>query len=241
MREVPAGRGRLPEGRSRRQGVGPRSSLALLFVVVGLGGAACLGPVHGLYPPPPGEATTVVHVARHGWHSGLVIRRDQIPSGAWPEHDRFPAARFLEVGWGDRAFYQSPDAGIALALEASFASGGSVLHVTGLDRPPGEHFVHADISTVELSAAGAEALARFVSRAYARDPAGAPIDLGPGLFPGSRFYAATGRYSLLYTCNSWIAEALRAGGCPITPAWALTGGNLAFQARRCGPPTRRDP
>jgi uncharacterized protein (TIGR02117 family) len=221
--------------------VRPRSGLALLLVGVGLAGAACLGPVHGLHPPPPGEATITVHVVRYGWHSGLVMRRDQIPSGAWPEHDRFPAARYVEVGWGDRAFYQSPDAGIALALEASFASGGSVLHVTGLDRPPAEHFVHAEITPVELSAGGAEALARFVSRAYARDASGATIDLGPGLYPGSRFYAATGRYSLFHTCNNWIAEALRAGGCPITPAWAVTGGNLAFQARRCGPSARQVP
>jgi uncharacterized protein (TIGR02117 family) len=245
VKEARAGRGRLPEGRSHRQGAGPRSGLALLLavllVVVGLVGAACLGPVRGLYPPQPGEAQITVYVVRHGWHSGLVIRRDQIPSGAWTEHERFAAARFLEVGWGDRAFYQSPDAGITLALEASFASGGSVLHVTGLDRPPAEHFAHAEITMVELSAGGAEALARFVSRAYVRDASGAPIDLGPGLYPGSRFYAATGRYSLFHTCNSWIAEALRAGGCPITPAWALTGGNLAFQARRCGPPPHRDP
>lgn len=236
MREARAGRGRLPEGRSRRQGVAPRSGLALLLAVGGLLSAACLGPVRGLYPPETGDVTVTVHVVRHGWHSGLVIRRDQIPSGAWPEHDRFPAARFLEVGWGDRAFYQSPDAGIALALGASFASGGSVLHLTGLDRPPAEYFAHAEITAVDLSAEGVEALARFVSQAYARDASGAPIDLGPGLYPSSRFYAATGRYSLFYTCNSWIAEALRAGGCPITPAWALTAGNLAFQARRCGPP-----
>jgi uncharacterized protein (TIGR02117 family) len=220
---------------------GPRSGLALLVAVVGFVGAACLGPVRGLDPPQPGEVRITVHVVRHGWHSGLVIRRDQIPPGAWPEQDRFPAARFLEVGWGDRAFYQASDAGIALAFAASFASGGSVLHVTGLDRPPAEHFAHAEITRVELPAGGAEALARFVSRAYARDAAGTPIDLGPGIYPGSRFYAATGRYSLLYTCNSWIAEALRAGGCPITPAWAFTGGNLAFQARRCGRPAHRDP
>ncbi len=213
----------------------------LVALAAGLAVAACLGPVRDLYPPRLGDATVTVYVVRHGWHSGLVIRRDQIPPEAWPEHARFPAAQFLEVGWGDRAFYQSPDAGIALALEASFASGGSVLHLTGLDRPPAEHFAHAEITAVELSAGGTEALARFVSRGYARDTSGAPIDLGPGLYPGSRFYAATGRYSLFYTCNSWIAEALRAGGCPITPAWALTGGNLAFQARRCGPRTHRGP
>ncbi len=174
----------------------------------------------------------------HGWHSGIVIRRDQIPTEAWPEHLRFPTARFLEVGWGDLAFYRSPDAGVGLALRAAFASGGSVLHVAGLGRPPAEFFTRAEIVTVELSGRGVEALARFVSRAYARDASGDPVDVGPGLYPGSRFYAATGRYSLLYTCNSWIGEALRAAGCPITPAWALTAGNLLFQAEQCGPPRR---
>ena len=211
----------------------------LIALATGMALTACLGPVRDLYPPRPGDATVTVHVVRHGWHSGLVIPRDRLPPEVWP--DSLPTARSLEVGWGDRAFYQSPDAGLALALEASFASGGSVLHVTGLDRPPGEGFPRAEITTIELSARGAEALARFVSRAYARDASGAPIDLGPGLHPGSRFYAATGRYSLFHTCNSWIAEALRAGGCPITPAWALTGGNLVFQARRCGPSPDPEP
>jgi uncharacterized protein (TIGR02117 family) len=186
-------------------------------------------------PAGPGEAAVTVHVVRHGWHSGLVIPRDAVPPEMWPESAGFRAARFLEVGWGDRAFYQSPDAGIRLALVASLASEGSVLHVAGLDRPPAEHFAHAETTPVVLSERGADALVHFVSRAYQRDAAGRPIDLGPGLYPGSRFYAATGRYSLVYTCNSWIAGALRAGGCPITPAWALTAGNLMFQARRCGP------
>jgi uncharacterized protein (TIGR02117 family) len=215
--------------------VGARVCAVLVALAAGLAVAACLGPVRDLYPPGFGEAAVTVHVIRHGWHSGLVIRRDQIPPAAWPEQARFRAARFLEVGWGDRAFYQSPNAGIRVALEASLASEGSVLHVTAFDRPPAEHFTHAEITPVVLSARGADALVRFVSRAYTRDAVGEPIDLGPGLYPGSRFYAATGRYSLVYTCNSWIASALRAGGCPITPAWALTAGNLTFQARRCAP------
>ena len=177
--------------------------------------AACLGPVRDRYPPRRGEATDL---ARGG-----------------PRGRRFAAAGFLEVGWGDRAFYQAPDAGVGLAVKAAFASEGSVLHVTGLDRAPPEQLAGADVVPVVLSARGAEALARFVSDAYARDAADRPMDLGPGLYPGSRFYAATGRYSLLYTCNSWIAAALRAAGCPITPAWALTASNLVFQARRCTP------
>lgn len=210
------------------------SSVALVVPVAVLLGAACLGPVRDLYPPRSGEVPVTVFVVGHGWHTGVVVRRDDIPTEAWPESERFPAARFLEVGWGDRAFYESPDAGVSLALKAAFASESSVLHVAGFDRPPAESFSRAEIIAIELSARGMESMAGFISRAYARDAAGEPIELGPGLYRGSRFYAATGRYSLVNTCNTWIAEALRAGGCPITPVWAGTAGNVLFQAQRCG-------
>jgi uncharacterized protein (TIGR02117 family) len=188
--------------------------------------AACLGPVRDLFPPRPGEPTVTVHVIRHGWHSGLVVPRALIGSAG--------AAPFVEVGWGDRAFYQAPEAGAWLAVKAAVASRGSVLQLTGLERPPAAEAGLA-VVPVTLSARGADALARFVADAFARDDAGQPIDLGPGLVPGSRFYAATGRYSLLYTCNTWIADALRAAGCPITPLWAALAPNLIFQAGRCAP------
>jgi hypothetical protein len=52
----------------------------------------------------PGEATVTIYVVAHGWHTGIVIRRDDIPAEAWPEHRRILAARFLEAGWCDQAF-----------------------------------------------------------------------------------------------------------------------------------------
>ena len=211
----------------------------LVLPVAVLLGAACLGPVQDRYAPRPGEASVTIYVVGHGWHTGIVVRRADVPTAAWPESGGLPVARFLEVGWGDRAFYESRDAGVSLALEAAFASTASVLHVTGFDRTPAEYFPRAEIIVIELSSRGMETVAGFISRAYARDAAGEPIELGPGLYPASRFYAATGRYSLVNTCNSWIAEALRAGGCPITPVWAVTAGNLLFQAERCGQVMRR--
>jgi uncharacterized protein (TIGR02117 family) len=196
--------------------------------------AGCHGHVRELFPPPPGEATITIYVVGHGWHTGIVIRRDDIPAESWPEDRRFPTAGFLEVGWGDRAFYESPEAGMRLALKAAFNSEASVLHVAGFDPPPATYFSRGEIIAIELSSRGVQALARFVSAAYALDGAGQPIEVGPGLYPLSRFYLATGRYSLFYTCNTWVAEALRAAGCPITPALAVTAGNLLLQAEQCG-------
>ncbi|MBI2527585.1 MAG: DUF2459 domain-containing protein [Candidatus Rokubacteria bacterium] len=187
-----------------------------------------------LHSPRPGEPVRTVYVVGHGWHAGLVVARADIPDEAWPEHRDFPPARWLEVGWGDRAFYQSPGAGVGLALDAIFRSAGSVLHIAGFDAPPAAYFPGAEIVTIGLSPRGLEALARFVQASYAHDAAGRPLALGPGLYPLSRFYGAVGSYHLLNTCNNWTAAALRAAGCPITPAYAVTAGNLLLQATACG-------
>src|SRR5229473_1117970 len=65
--EARAGRGRLPDGGSRRQAPGARVGRVLVALIAGLAVAACLGPVRELYPPRPGDATVTVHVVRLGW------------------------------------------------------------------------------------------------------------------------------------------------------------------------------
>ena len=214
--------------RSRAAGLAAGAALLCL-------GCAGLGPgaVEPALAPRPGEATVTVHVVSHGWHTGIVLARADIPRSSWPEQARFPPARFLEVGWGDRAFYETPDAGAWLAIKAAFGSERSALHVVGFDRAPAAEFAGAELVALELSAAGMDALARFVSTTYARDPAGDPIEAGPGLAPLSRFYAATRRYSIAYTCNSWVAEALHVAGCPATGSWPVTADGVVEHARRC--------
>jgi hypothetical protein len=51
----------------------------------------------------------------------------------------------------------------------------------------------------------------------------------PSLFPSSRFYPATPKFSLLRTCNTWVAEALESAGVPVSPRMVITAGNLASQ------------
>jgi uncharacterized protein (TIGR02117 family) len=211
--------------------IGLAAGAALLWL-------GCAGPgagpvVEPALAPRPGAPTATVGVVSHGWHTAIVFARADIPPASWPEQARFPPARFLEVGWGDRAFYETRDAGAWLAIKAALGSERSALHVVGFDRAPAAEFPGADLVVLELSAAGVDALARFVSATYARDAAGDPIEAGPGLAPVSRFYASTRRYSILYTCNSWVAEALRAAGCPTAAGWIVTADGLMAEARRC--------
>jgi uncharacterized protein DUF2459 len=204
----------------------PPVGLAAAAALLGLG---CTGPGPAPIEPTtlalrPGEATVGVVVVSHGWHTGLVFARADIPPASWPEQARFPPARFLEVGWGDRVW---------LAINAALGSERSALHVVGFEREAAVAFPAAELVPLQLSLKGMDALARFVSSTYARDAAGDPIDAKPGLSTLSRFYASTRRYSIAYTCNSWVAEGLHAAGCPATGSWPLTAGGLLEQARRC--------
>ncbi len=80
-----------------------------------------------------------------------------------------------------------------------------------------------------------DALARFVSATYARDPAGEPIEAGPGTRAAEPLLRGHPPVlDLSYTCNSWVAEALHAAGCPAPWSWPVTAGGVLDQARRCG-------
>lgn len=202
--------------------------------MVALLASGCVGAGHGLYPPREGEAVTPVWVVNHGWHTGIVVRRRDLPENLWPQRD-FPEAEFLEVGWGERAFYMAPAGTSGMALRAALWPSASVLHVAGFAGPAERYFPASEIVEIALSRRGFEQLAAFLGEAYATDEAGGAIRLGPGQYPNSVFYLARERYHLFRTCNVWTARALRSGGCPLTAFVSITARNVIDQATAvCG-------
>jgi uncharacterized protein (TIGR02117 family) len=204
--------------------------LLLLGVVL----AACAGPIEGPLRPAPGEPSRPVYVVDHGWHTGIVVRRQDVPDGVWPERRDFSRFEHVEVGWGDQDFYMAPEGTFWLALKAVFWPTPGVLHVTGFDGPVEAFFPHREIVELRVSERGLRALALFVQDAYARDATGQIVPLGPGQHASSRFYAARENYFLLKTCNTWTARALRSAGLPISPSSAVTAAGLMDQARPLG-------
>ena len=216
-------------GRVRRA----RREVALCWALVTLT-TGCLGPIASMWPPPVDAPTVPVWVVDHGWHTGLVLGRSSVPRGLLPEGDDFPAAHYLEFGWGDADFYRARDPGVALAVRAAVLSRASVIHVVGLPMAPETTFASQDLVEIRLSRPGFDALARFVHNSFDREGQGVASPREAGLYGDSAFYSSRERYHLLNTCNTWIADALRAAGLPITPAYAMTAGNLMWQVRRLG-------
>lgn len=186
------------------------------------------------------DTTYAIHVVRHGWHAGIVLRREDAPISLWPEQRDIPGTTYLEVGWGDAAYYREPDPGLGTLLKAALWPTRSTLHVAGFSGPVTDFFPDREIVRIDLPEADYLTLVAFIHDAYAHDPDGQPTALGPGLYGTSRFYRAEPRYHVLRNCNTWAARALREAGLPVSPVRSLTVGLLLRQVRAVGTVIQRE-
>ena len=189
----------------------------------------------GLYPPTAANTGWRIHLADHGYHAGIVVARDDIAavaaSGELPAlaevARRFGGYRYLEIGWGDEGFYRGQigfdvsSAKIAFAA-LSGADGRTVMHVVGLDREPATVFVHSHVVAIDLSRQGSANLAAYLNATFALSPTGSAIELGPGIYGPSLFYRAVPAYSLVNTCNHWVATGLNRAGLGVSMFAATT-------------------
>jgi uncharacterized protein (TIGR02117 family) len=183
---------------------------------------------------PIGAARKLVYLVSHGWHTGIVLRRADLPQEIWPESEDFPDAEYLEVGWGDRDFYQAAEFSWSIALKAALWPTPSVLHIVGFNGPVTGYFPHSEVLEVELSQRGFDRLSGFVHEHFDRKGAPRAAPLGPGLYGKSAFYPARAKFHLFNTCNVWTARALRTAGLPVTPFYAITTDGVMSQVRQAG-------
>jgi uncharacterized protein (TIGR02117 family) len=203
-----------------------------------------------LYPAPAGSSVTVF-VVSHGYHAGLLVRREKLAAVAGQDGhtalaaigQRFGAYPWLEIGWGDEGFYTSVPTIAHLtfvsAVRALFLPGNaSVLHVVGVPEDLRAAFPAAEIVRLDLSEEGFRRLLAQLDAAFASGPQEpGPQDLGPGLYGPSRFYRAVGTFNLLNVCNHWTARLLDAAGVPTDPVLATLPFGLLLDLRwRAGAP-----
>lgn len=182
----------------------------------------------------PVASETWIAVVSHAWHTDIAVRMSDITGAPWPDADRFAGAAFIEIGWGDRDFFMARQETLALAWQAAFRSRGSALRVIWGDRPVDQYFVESDVVEVPIARSHLPQLVAYIRDSYALSAVGEPIDLGPGPWPASRYYLATGRYRLFSSSNQWTARALRSAGLPFVPEHSLTVGAVLCQAAQIG-------
>jgi len=182
-------------------------------------------------PDPPALPRTVpISVIERDWHTDIGLRTEDLDGPLVLLRDRFPGARMLVFGFGDRQYLTDPHPALSDMLLAALPAPGALL-VTGLSTAPEAAFGEAHVAELMLSDAGAQRALAYVANSFAYSTTGAQVALGDGPYPGSLFYAARIPYALTHTCNTWTAEVLAEGGAAVSAEGVLLAGQVMARTR----------
>lgn len=160
-----------------------------------------------------------VLVESNGVHTGLVLPKvaagedlRDLLRGDDLADPRHAALRYVAIGWGERAFYLETatwaDVRPLTVLRAATGSDRVVLHVEHVRLPA----TREDTRAVLLRPAEYHRLVAFVRASFAPEATAARRWHARGYGGNDAFYAATGRYDAVRTCNAWTGDALAAAG-----------------------------
>ena len=202
-----------------------RLPLIIWFIAI----LATTGSVSAAPPVTPSTECRTIYVADHGWHTGLIVLRQDFDPRASLRTTLFDQKKWLEFGWGDAEFYQAAETSMRLALRALFSPTETVMHVYAFDGTPKGNFPNSEVLPVRVTEAGLRKMLAFVRDHFAKDEQGHPKPIRRGLYGLSYFFHAVGSYSWARTCNTWTAEALVAAGLDVDPAEAMTASGVMDQ------------
>ena len=172
----------------------------------------------------------MIDVVVRDWHTDVCLRSEDADPAVRSLAAGFEEVRYLCFGFGDRSYVVRGNHGVVTMLLALVPARGVVL-MTALRAPPAEAFGVGNVIGLAVSQAGLEGLRTFLRNAVQRNPDGYPVRLGAGPYEGGAYLSSTAAYSLLYTCNTWTADALRHAGLPLAPV-AVFSDDIMMQVRR---------
>lgn len=161
-----------------------------------------------------------VYIIHNGAHTDIVMPvRSAVVD--WSEHLPYEDTKgkdsslpFVGVGWGDKGFYLETetwaDLKVSVALKAAFGLGNTAMHTTYYrSMVPGER-----CRAISISYRQYERLVLYVLSSFRTDEKGrfSYINTDKQYGGNDAFYDAKRSYSMLYTCNTWANNALKAAG-----------------------------
>jgi uncharacterized protein (TIGR02117 family) len=166
-----------------------------------------------------------VQNAGFDWHRFLALEKIGADAGG--------TYHYLKFGWGDREFYMNTptlaEIRLGRTLRTLFAPGNpTAIYVEGYSQLPNEPGV--TLRCIALERKDYKNLVAFLQRSFVLDAQGQPQRLRDGFGATSGFYAGTGHYSILRTCNTWAADGLDAANLN-TPLWSVFAPPVMRQLR----------
>ena len=150
-----------------------------------------------------------------------------------PETFDFSDRKYIEIGWGDKTFYQTSNPSFSMAFDALLKSTSSVIHLYGFDQTIRTTFKDAEIIELDIEEDNYIKLLYFIHKSFTLNADGSAQLKGPGLYgkENSFFYAANGKFHMFNTCNTWVANAIQAAGIGINSNSIMTSDSLMDAVR----------
>jgi hypothetical protein len=178
-------------------------------------------------PSADSARTQVIYVARRGWHIDIGFSADDLQAPLKSLARKFPDVRYLFFGFGDRRYLLAKNHSAPVLLAALWPGRAMVL-ATGLSSPPEAAFGATHVIALKVTLQQSQSAQAYIWKSL--DNAIEPYGRGP--YEGSLYFTAASKYSAIHTCNTWVAEALKAGALPIHSAGVIFAGQLWGQLRR---------
>jgi hypothetical protein len=179
-----------------------------------------------------------VFVDARGYHTDIGFHAADVSGPLAQAARAFAGAPTILVGFGDSTFITTRDKWLGTWLLTLLPGKGAML-VTALPGDPEAAFGPDHVVRLRLSGPEFSRMEKFVNGSFALAD-GAPDFIGTGPYLGSRFYASSRTYDLLYTCNTWTAAALASGGLDVPVAFTLFAGQTMSAARLSSVVSRRN-
>ena len=162
---------------------------------------------------PAASQSADLYVLRRGKHTDLALPVAQVHGPLAALEQEFPGANYLVFGFGDRQYMLASHKNFFHALLAPFPGAGIML-VSGIGGTPEQVYGADHLAALRLSPAPIDAVESFIWQSFQPDASGVVRPYLPGKYTGNTYYASSKTYDGFYTCNTWTAEGLQAGGLP---------------------------
>ena len=199
----------------------------LLIVILFLLAACSSKPYVVKYTEMPAVAgQEEIYIVSHGWHTGIVVPAKGIQNILPELKERFGDIPYIELGWGDKNFYQADETSTGLTINAILWPTESVIHAVAVPEKVDKHFVNSIVEKLCLGVREYSSLLRYISESFSKDEHGQILELKGGIYGNSQFYKGVGNFYFMNTCNKWTAKGLKSAGMDISPTFKLTAGSI---------------
>ncbi len=179
--------------------------------------------------------TVRIMVETNGTHTGIVVPvmtsvkdwRTTFPSAAMPAFNgEMPT--HLSIGWGEREVFMNVatwgDLKAGTVLRIATTGGDALMRVSGYVRP----MAGPNHRPLEISVAQYERLVEAIERPLPRLRPGKRRQMLRGAYGDDTYYEASGTYTLINTCNTWVGDTLADAGIEMGMWTPFAGGVMKW-------------